>query len=70
MLINNLEKDIKVKCLDIDITQAELAKRLDKSAQTVNKIVKKGDGLINTTFIDIMEELGFDIELNYIERKK
>lgn len=70
MLINNLEKDIKVKCLDIDITQAELAKRLDKSAQTINKIVKKGDGLINTTFIDIMEELGFDIELNYIERKK
>lgn len=70
MLINNLEKDIKGKCLDIDITQAELAKRLDKSAQTINKIVKKGDGLINTTFIDIMEELGFDIELNYIERKK
>lgn len=70
MLINNLEKDIKVKCLDINITQAELAKRLDKSAQTINKIVKKGDGLINTTFIDIMEELGFDIELNYIERKK
>lgn len=70
MLINNLEKDIKGKCLDIDITQAELAKRLDKSAQTINKIVKKGDGLINTTFIEIMEELGFDIELNYIERKK
>lgn len=41
MIINNIEKDIKIKCLENDVTQVELAERIDTTGQYVNKIIKK-----------------------------
>ncbi len=41
MVINNIEKDIKMKCLDMDTTQQELAEKIGKTVQYVNRIVKK-----------------------------
>jgi archaellum biogenesis ATPase FlaH len=34
----------------------------------VNRIIKKQDGVVNRTFIQMMESLGYDIELTYIKR--
>lgn len=41
MILNNVEKDIKIKCLENDMTQVELAQKIGTTGQYVNKIVKK-----------------------------
>ena len=70
MIKNNLEIDIKVKCLEEGITQAQLADKVSTSAPYVNRIIKRPEGVVNKTFINMMEQLGYDIELTYVKRKK
>ena len=50
------------------MTQAQLAEKSDTSSPYVNRIIKKSDGVVNKTFIRMMEELGYDVELTYVER--
>ena len=59
MLKNNIEVDVKVKCIENGITQAQLAEKSDTSSPYVNRIIKKNDGVVNKTFIRMMEELGY-----------
>lgn len=68
MLKNNIEVDVKVKCIENGITQAQLAKKSETSSPYVNRIIKKSDGVVNKTFIRMMEELGYDVELTYVKR--
>lgn len=48
--------------------QVQLAERVDITSQYVNRIVKKQDGIMNKTFVAMMERLGYDIELSYVKR--
>lgn len=66
---NNLEIDVKVKCMEEGLTQAQLAERVGTSAPYVNRIIKNSEGAINKTFISMMEQLGYDVELTYVKRK-
>lgn len=68
MIKNNLEIDVKVKCMEEGLTQAQLAEKVGTSAPYVNRIVKNADGVINKTFISMLEQLGYDIELTYVKR--
>jgi hypothetical protein len=36
----------------------------------VNRIIKKQDGVVNKTFVQMLEALGYDIELTYVKRKE
>ena len=67
MLKNNIEVDVKVKCIENGITQAQLAEKSDTSSPYVNRIIKKSDGVVNKTFIRMMEELGYVVELINVE---
>lgn len=69
MLKNNIEVDVKVKCIELGITQAQLAENINTTSSYVNRVIKKKEGVINNTFVKMMEELGYDIELNYVKRK-
>ena len=69
MLKNNIELDVKVKCIEKSITQVQIAKIIGTTAPYVCRILKAGDKVINKTFIQMMEALGYDIELKYIKRK-
>ena len=69
MLKNKIEVDVKVKCIEAGITQAQLANNIETTSAYVNRIIKKKDGVINNTFVKMIEELGYDIELNYIKRE-
>jgi predicted XRE-type DNA-binding protein len=69
MVRNNIEIDVKTKCIEEGITQTTLAERVDTSAQYVNKVMKKPDGVVNKTFVTMMEKLGYDIRLTYIKRE-
>lgn len=70
MIRNNIELDVKVKCVEQGITQLAIAEKVGTTGQYVNRIVKKKDGIMNKTFVEIMEALGYDIELTYIPREK
>lgn len=68
MVRNNIELDVKVKCLETSTTQQALAEKIGTTGQYVNRIVKKKDGLVNKTFVEMMGALGYDIELTYVKR--
>lgn len=68
MVKNNFEIDVKVKCIELQVTQALLAERVGTSAQYLNRLIKNSDRVVNKTFVSIMEQLGYDIEINYVKK--
>ena len=69
MVKNNIEVDVKVICIENGTTQAKVAENIETTKSYVNRIIKKPDGVVNKTFVQIMEALGYDIELVYIKRE-
>ena len=51
-------------------TQAKIAENIGTSPSYVNKIVRNKEQIMNKTFLAMMEDLGFDVELHYVEREK
>lgn len=68
MLKNNIEIDVKIKCVEEKTTQAELAEKSGTSPSYVNRLIKSPEKIINKTFVQMLEQLGYDIELNYIKK--
>ena len=68
MVKNNIEVDVKVKCIENDTTQAKLAEDIGTTASYVNRVIKKDEGVVNKTFVQMMEALGYDIELVYVKK--
>ncbi len=68
MLKNNIELDVKIKCLEAEMTQEQLAAEIGTTGQYVNRIIKKKDGYVNKTLVQMLEALGYDIELVYVKR--
>ena len=68
MVKNNYEIDVKVKCIENNTTQAQIAKDIHTSKEYVNKVIKKQEGIVNKTYVQILEALGYDIELTYVKR--
>lgn len=67
MLLNNIELDIKTKCIETGTSQKEVAERIDVSLPYVNRITKSREQIVNKTFVKMMDELGYDVELTYKE---
>ena len=70
MVRNNIEVDVKVKCIEQGMTQAKLADEIDTTKTYVNRVIKKNESVVNNTFVKMMEALGFDIELHYVKREE
>ena len=69
MIKNNIELDVKVKCIENGTTQAKIAEDINTTKSYVNRIIKKQEGVVNKTFVQMMEALGYDIELTYVKRE-
>ena len=69
MVKNNIELDVKTKCIEQGKTQVQLAKEIDTTKAYVNRVIKKQAGVVNKTFVQMMEALGYDIELIYVKRE-
>ena len=69
MVTNNIELDVKIKCLEANMTQAQLGTKIGTTGQYVNRVMKKTDGIVNKTFVEMMEALGYDITITYTPRK-
>ena len=70
MVKNNIEIDVKVKCLEEHKTQADIAKIVGTPASYVNKLINRDEGVVNNTFVKMLEALGYDIELHYVKREE
>lgn len=68
-MIKNIEVDVKIKCIEAGNTQTQLGEKIGTTGQYVNRVIKKLDGVVNKTFISMMEALSYDIELTYVKRK-
>lgn len=69
MVKNNIELDVKIKCLEANKTQAQIGEEIGTTGQYVNRVIKKKDGIVNRTFVQMLEALGYDIELTYVKRE-
>lgn len=69
MLKNNIEMDVKMRCIEKSTTQAKIAENIGTSPSYVNKIVRSKEQIMNKTFLAMMEDLGFDVELHYVKRE-
>ena len=69
MVKNNIEVDVKVKCIEQGTSQTQIAEEIGTTKSYVNRIIKKPDGVVNKTFVQMMEALGYDIEITYLKRK-
>lgn len=70
MLKNNIELDVKVKCIESNTTQAKVAEIVGTTPSYVSRIVNGGDKVVNKTFVSMMEALGYDVELTYVKRQE
>lgn len=69
-ITNNIEADVKIKCIEADVTQQELGKSIGSTGQYISRLIKNKDGIVNKTFVKIMETLGYDINLTYTKRQE
>ena len=60
---------IKVKCLEEDVTQTQLAQMVGTSAPHISGPINKNEGVINKVFVDMLDKLGYDIQLAYAKKK-
>ena len=70
MLRNNVEVDVKVKCIEGNATQAQLATEIGTAAPYVSRLIRSNDKIVNKTFLQLMEKLGYDVELTYVKREE
>ena len=68
-VLNNFELDVKMKCLEEDMTQQQLGEAIGSTGQYVNRVMKKKEGIVNKTFVEMMEALGYDITLTYTRKR-
>ena len=65
MLQNNIELDLKTRLIESGVTQTEVAEKVGVSLAYVNRITKGREQIVNKTFVKMMDELGYDVELTY-----
>ena len=69
MLQNNVELDLKTRLIEGGLTQTEVAEKLGVTLAYVNRITKGREQIVNKTFIAMMEQLGYDVELTYVKKE-
>ena len=60
-----MELELKTRFIEEGITQKEIAEKLGVTLSYVNRITKGREQIVNKTFVKMMDELGYDVELTY-----
>jgi plasmid maintenance system antidote protein VapI len=69
MLKNNIELDVKTKCIEESRTQVWIAENVGTSPAYISRIVNSKENIVNKTFLSMMESLGYDVRLTYEKRE-
>ena len=70
MLRNNVEPDLKTRLIENGVTQTEIAEKVGVSLPYVNRIIRGREQIVNKTFLKILDELGYDVELTYKKKER
>lgn len=65
MVKNNIKVDVKVKLLEAGKTQQQLGEEIGTTGQYIHRVLKKNGGIVNDTFVKMMDALGYNIVLTY-----
>ena len=65
MLQNNIEPNLKTRRISFGLTQTAAASRIGVSLVYVNRITKDREQIVKKTFVKMMDEIGYDVELTY-----
>ena len=70
MLLNNIELDVKTKCIEESKTQARIAEELGTTPGYISRIVNSKEQIVNKTFLGMMERLGYHVRLTYEKKEE
>ena len=70
MVKNNVEVDVKIKLLEANLTQVQLGEKIGTTGQYINRIMKNKDMIVNKTFVQMMDALGYDIQITYVPKEE
>ena len=65
MVTNNIEADVKVKCIEKGINQQQLGEAIGSTGQYISRVIRNKEGYVNRTLVKAFEALGYDITLTY-----
>ena len=65
MLLNNIELDVKTKCIEESKTQLSIAEELGITPSYISRIVNSKEQIVNKTFLRMMQSLGYNVRLTY-----
>ena len=68
MLLNNIELDIKVKCIEEKISQKQVGEDAGTSGAYLSRLINHPEKIVNKTYLAAMERLGYDVRLTYVKR--
>lgn len=69
MIKNNIEVDVKIKLLEANLTQVQLGEKIGTTGQYINRVMKNKDMIVNKTFVQMMDALGYDIQITYVPKE-
>lgn len=64
MLLNNIELDVKTKCIEEKVSQQQVGEDIGTPGPYVSRLIDHPEKIVNKTFLAMMEALGYDIELH------
>ena len=70
MLQNNIELDVKTKCIEQKISQHQVAEDIGTSGTYISRLINHPEKIVNKTFLSVMERLGYDVRLVYEKREE
>jgi hypothetical protein len=69
ILLNNIELDVKTKCIEESKTQAKIAEEVGTTPGYISRIVNSKEQIVNKTFLGMMESLCYNVRLTYEKRE-
>ncbi len=71
LLEQQTEGDLKAYIRRILETQIQmLAEMVGTSAPYISRLINKKDGIVNKVFVEMLEKLGYDIQVTYVKKEQ
>ncbi len=70
MLLNNIELDVKAKCIEERVSQQRVCEDVGTSGAYVSRLINHPEKIVNKTYLATMEWLGYDVRLVYEKRRE